>query len=238
MKQFQLFKIGIVSWGMMFLWSASSCLATEPSAEAILQTARLQPTTRPLVLSAEIRGAEEDLPLTISIAHGEIDYQLTNPEEEITLKLSPTTTSLQTTTEKGQTALNSNRRHQEIRNTGVTYDDLSLGFLYWPHPRLLKSDSIRGQKTWLIELLAPVQLSSSADQATPYGSARIWSDQQSGALLRMEGFDHNGRLLKRFEVVSAQKFEGLWMLKEMRIETFDPTTQKVIQRRYLDIKKK
>ena len=205
-------------------------MAAEPLPEAILQAARIQPTTRPVLLSAEIRGAEEILPLTIKIDHGVINYQLANPDELITLKLSPTATSLRTTIETDESLMNEARRHQEFRNSGVTYDDLSLGFLYWPHPRFIRSESIRGEKTWLIELTSP-------EEKNPYGNARLWIDQQSGAVIRMEGFDHNGHLLKRFEVISAQKINDIWMLKEMRIETFNPTTQKVIQRRYLDIKK-
>jgi hypothetical protein len=91
-------------------------------------------------------------------------------------------------------------------------------------------------KASIIELRAPAQNQTrKTSQPTPYGSARIWIDEKNNAPLRMEGFDRQGHLLKRFEVISAQKVEGLWMLKEMRIETFDPTTQKVIQRRYLDL---
>ncbi len=51
----------------------------------------------------------------------------------------------------------------------------------------------------------------------------------------MEGWNQNGKLMKRFEVISAQKIDGLWTLKEMRIETFDPMTGKVTQRRYLTL---
>ncbi|MFI0348214.1 MAG: outer membrane lipoprotein-sorting protein [Chthoniobacterales bacterium] len=200
------------------------------SPEAILQEARIQPTLRPLLLYATIRGAEEPLPLTIKIDHGVIHYQLTNPNELITLKLSPIATSLHTTVEANESSINEARRYQEIRNSGVTYDDLSLAFLYWPHPHLLRTEIIRGEKTWLLELISPASNSI-------YGSAHVWIDQQSSALLRMEGFNHDGRLLKRFEVISAQKIDNLWMLKEMRIETFDPATQKVIQRSYLDIGK-
>ena len=58
-----------------------------------------------------------------------------------------------------------------------------------------------------------------------------------GALMRMEGYDWNGQLAKRFEVVSAQKIEGRWFLKQMRIEEIQPGTGKVQARTYLEIKK-
>ena len=55
--------------------------------------------------------------------------------------------------------------------------------------------------------------------------------------MRMEGYDWKGQLKKRFEVVSAQKIEGRWFLKQMRIEEMEPGTSKVRSRSYLEIKK-
>ena len=214
----------------IFLNLVLSCIASsEPSAEALLREARLRPTTHPITLAAEIRGADEPLPLTFKIGKGQIEYQLHDPEETILLKLGETNSSLSETKKGNSTLVTSEKRYQEIRNTGVTYDDLSLGFLYWPHPHLTGSQQLRGTKASIIELIPP------SDDQGPYGSARIWIDQNSGAPLRMEGFDKNRNLLKRFEVISAQKINDLWTLKEMRIETFDPTTHAVIQRRYLTI---
>jgi hypothetical protein len=71
----------------------------------------------------------------------------------------------------------------------------------------------------------------------PYASVLLWVDKESGAIMRMEGFDGNGRLTKRFEVVSAQKIEGRWFLKQMRVEEMQLGTDKVQSRSYLEIKK-
>ncbi len=201
----------------------------EPSAEELLKEARLQPTAHPITLSAEIRGGEEPLPLIFKIAQGQIAYLLQDPEEKIILTLRKNQTAL-TDTQAGKTdSLSNDQRYQNIRNTGVTYDDLSLGFLYWPHPHLTKSEQLRGTKAFVLELFPP------ADDHGPYSSARLWLEANSGAPLRMEGFDKKGNLLKRFEVISAQKIDDLWMLKEMRIETFDPQTHSITQRRYLTV---
>jgi negative regulator of sigma E activity len=71
----------------------------------------------------------------------------------------------------------------------------------------------------------------------PYATVFLWVDKESGALMRMEGYDSKGQLTKRFEVVSAQKIEGRWFLKQMRIEEMEPGTNKVRSRSYLEIKK-
>ena len=42
---------------------------------------------------------------------------------------------------------------------------------------------------------------------------------------------------KRFEVISAQKIDNRWFLKQMRVEELEPGTSKVQARTYLEIKK-
>jgi hypothetical protein len=73
------------------------------------------------------------------------------------------------------------------------------------------------------------------DRNTPYASVRVWVAKQSGALLRAEAFDAQSRLLKKFEVISGQKIEGKWFLKQMRIERYNPDTGKLVSRTYLEI---
>ena len=65
----------------------------------------------------------------------------------------------------------------------------------------------------------------------------LWVDKASGALMRMEGYDWDAKLIKRFEVVSAQKIERRWFLKQMRVEQFQPGTNHVESRAYLEIKR-
>lgn len=55
--------------------------------------------------------------------------------------------------------------------------------------------------------------------------------------MRMEGYDSNGKLAKRFEVVSTQKIDNRWFLKQMRVDEMQPDTNKVQSRTYLEIKK-
>ena len=61
-------------------------------------------------------------------------------------------------------------------------------------------------------------------------------DKESGALLRAEATDWQGQISKRFEVISGQKIGERWYLKQMRIETLEPTSGKVRSRTYLEIK--
>jgi hypothetical protein len=117
---------------------------------------------------------------------------------------------------------------EPIAGTDLTYEDLALRFLYWKNPRLLESETVRSRDAWKIEI--PAQRG-----ASQYGVVRVWIDKQSAALLRIEGYDPTGRLVKRFEVVSAQKIDDQWMLKQMRVERIDPETRKTTGITYLEV---
>ena len=43
-------------------------------------------------------------------------------------------------------------------------------------------------------------------------------------MLKMIGYNSQGRPIRRFEVLHGKKFGDIWMIDEMRIETIDPKT--------------
>lgn len=218
---------------LLLLWGAALLLATSQplrcqSAGDILRAARMNPTSRAAVLKAQIRGEAPPTPLTISLQDGVIRYGFTQPEQTLILKLDPVKTQLRERLNGVTKEVSAAHLHDPIRDTGVTYEDLSLGFLYWPDPLLQGEQTIRSRQAWKIDLQAP--------SGEPlYGVARVWIDKESGAILRMEGYDKKGLLLRRFEVISAQKLDDLWMLKQMRIESFEPGKPDPLSRRYLEV---
>jgi hypothetical protein len=124
------------------------------------------------------------------------------------------------------TALNFDK---PILGTDLTFEDLALKFLYWSHAVIEGSDSIRTRASWKLLLTA-------ANHRTQYAKVELWVDKESGALLRAEATDWEGRLGKRFEVISGQKIDNRWYLKQMRVETLDPANGHVRSRTYLEIK--
>jgi hypothetical protein len=119
---------------------------------------------------------------------------------------------------------------QKIRGTGVSYEDLAFKFLYWPAARVLGEENVRTRNCWKLQLRAP-------SRESQYSNVLLWVDKAGGALMKMEGYDWKEQLAKRFEVVSAQKIDNRWFLKQMRIEELQPGTNKVQARTYLEIKK-
>jgi hypothetical protein len=119
---------------------------------------------------------------------------------------------------------------QKIRGTSISYEDLAFKFLYWPAARVLGTENVRTRNCWKLQLSAP-------SRESEYSNILLWVDKTGGALMRMEGYDWNAQLAKRFEVVSAQKIDNRWFLKQMRIEEFQPGTNHVRSRTYLEIKR-
>ncbi len=201
-----------------------------PSAREILDQVRLQQSQQVLDLQGQLRSDGTVLPFRITQTGPVIRYTFSNPPETVQLKLEEDGARLDLVFLNSTKKFSPSRLNEKIGSTAVTYGDLALKFLYWPKAEVLGADTIRTRNCWKLRLTAPTNDS-------PYKTVLLWVDKESGALMRMEGYDQKNLLVKRFEVVSAQKIEGRWFLKQMRIEEIEPGSDKVKNRSYLEIKK-
>jgi len=109
---------------------------------------------------------------------------------------------------------------KSIRGTDVTYDDLSMRFLYWPNARLVGFDKIKARECWKVRVRNP-------DRRGAYATVDVWIDKGTGGMLKMIGYNAQGRAIRRFEVLHGKKFGDIWMIDEMRIETINPSNGQV-----------
>lgn len=180
--------------------------------------------------AAEVRGqlrsGAEVSPFKLSVDHGLLRFAFEKPPRVFEVRLGEESGGVFDA--KG-VALKKGMKEEVAPGTGVTAEDLSLGFLYWPDAQLLGSEFVRGRNAWMIDLRP-------GRRGSEFAVVRVWLDRSSGALLRIEGYDWEGRLLRRFEVVSGQRIDGQWMLKQMRIERFGPEDAlRPVGRSYLEI---
>jgi hypothetical protein len=203
---------------------------TPPPAREILDQVRLQQSQQQLDLQGQLRSDATVIPFRITQTGPVIRYTFTNPAEVVQLRLGEDGTRLDLVLQNSTKKFSSSRLDERIGGTAVTYGDLALKFLYWPDAQVIGAETLRTRNCWKLRLTAP-------SKDAPYATVLLWVDKESGALMRMEGYDWKGELKKRFEVVSAQKIEGRWFLKQMRIEEMEPATNKVRSRSYLEIKK-
>lgn len=196
--------------------------------DSILEAARMNPLGVPITLNAQLRAGDKKVPFQIAVRDGIISYIFKNPDQEIRLRLGEESSIVEERRDGKTTPVAPTTFDDSVRGGLLTYEDLALRFLYWKNSRVLGEETIRSRPTTKIEIPAPVS-------GTQYGVVRVWIDRESGALLRTEGYDREGKLIKRFEVVSAQKLDGQWMLRQMRVERIDPNTRKTTGRTYLEV---
>lgn len=102
---------------------------------------------------------------------------------------------------------------RRLKGRNVTYEDISLNFLYWPKARIDGSDTVDWVNCWKLRL-------EPGGQPSSYASVELWVRKADGTFLNGEGYDKSGAMVKRFKVASGQADPlGGWMLKRMRIET-------------------
>src|SRR2546421_9186901 len=226
---FRMHKISVV-----LLWAvngASLAIAAPfPEAKDVLASVRARQAQQELQLQGELREGPTVVPFRLTQTGPIIRYTFSNPDQALQLRLGENDSRLEEVTSEGVEKIAPAQFDRKVRGTSVTYEDLSLRFLYWPG-RVTGENEIRTVNCWKLEMKAPSRQSQ-------YSNVWLLVGKENGALMKMEAYDWNAKLSKYFEVVSCQKIEGRWFLKEMRIEEMDSSNGKVKTRTYLDIKKK
>jgi Outer membrane lipoprotein-sorting protein len=201
-----------------------------PSARDILESVRMRQVQQQIDLHGQLRQNEVVIPFELIQTGSVVRYVFSDPNETLQLQLGENDSRLEEISATGTETVRPAELNHKVRGLDVTYEDLALKFLYWPNPKLLGVETITTGNCWKLELRP-------GSDRSQYSRVVLWIHQNSGALMRLEGYNAKGELLKRFNVVSAQKIDDRWFLKQMRIEAFEPGTNHVISRTYLEIKK-
>src|SRR5437870_8481800 len=215
---------------LYFVSALSIYSAPVPSANEILASVRMIEARQQIDLQGQLRQNDVVVPFRLIQNGPLIRYSFTNPDEVLQLRLGQSSSRLDLITDTGTQKFAASKLEEKIRGTSVTYEDLAFKFLYWQTARVLGEENVRTRNCWKLQLRAP-------SRESQYSNVLLWIDKASGALMRMEGYDWNGQLAKRFEVVSAQKIDNRWFLKQMRVEELQAGTNHVQSRTYLEIKK-
>jgi hypothetical protein len=201
----------------------------QQDANAILDQIRSAQAQISRTLSGRLRPENGDpIPFQLQLKGPEFDYKFTNPPETIKLQMSDNGSVLTDEKSAGQQILAGSRLSEPVRGTDITYEDLSLRFIYWKNAKFEGEQRVR-TITCSIVLVQP------ATRNTEYGSVRLWIAKDRGALIKAEGYNWQGKAIKRFEVISGQQIEGKTIFKQIRIERLDSQTGKVVSRTYLEL---
>ncbi len=123
---------------------------------------------------------------------------------------------------------------QLIPGTDVSYEDLSMRFLYWKGGRLVDDPAnsrIKGRDCYIVEVPNP------NPKVGQYAWMRLWLDKENGTAWQIDGYGADGKLKKRFSITSVQRLsDGSWFFKQMKLEVRNPQNpDRTIALNYLDM---
>lgn len=195
--------------------AAAPCPAdlAHPPVEQILERARITAAVQQGALAGHMSDGRRRVPLTLEMADKRMRFSFTEPHQVISLDLGGDGFKFFEDIGKGDQAVPPARYGNRVRDTEITYEDLALRFLFW-NGEMLGEEKLKGRPVWKVRLNNP-------RREGPYGVVLAWIEQQSSALMRVQGYDWEGRCIKQFEVVSVMSVGDAWMIKEMRVETLD-----------------
>jgi hypothetical protein len=214
---------------LLLCWLVPQLSWAQEDANAILDELRSAQAHISQPLSGRLRPENGDpIPFQLQLEGAEFDYKFTNPPETIKLQLTDTGSVLTDQTTAGQQVLSGARLSDSVRGSDVTYEDLSLRFIYWKNAKYEGEQHVR-------TITCSMILTQPTNRNSNYSAVRLWIAKDRGALIKAEGYNWQGKVVKRFEVISGQQIEGKTIFKQIRIERLDPQNGKVISRTYLEL---
>ena len=199
-----------------------------PEAGEILRLVRYSQSTGNQVFNGQIRPRKigfKSTPMRMELFAGGVRFvffegnsRSNKVDQVLELKLLNGRYELTEPTRSGTDKITPERYSERIRGSDIIYEDIAMRFLYWPEPRHLKVEKAKGGAAWKIRCTNP-------DGTGPYSIVDVWVSQESGILVRMNGFDVKGRLIKSYEVDSIQRHKGSWILKMMNVRSYPATAE-------------
>jgi len=199
-----------------------NAMAQAPNPETILEGARLSASLTKLEkgLTGNIRKGNQKTPITLFLMGREIQFQFSenpNTPRIFHMRMGDSSYNLFEIIDGKTRDLSASQLVAPIANTDLTYEDLSLGFLYWPNPKLEGNENVGGQACYKIRIDKP--------HNTPgrYDVVYVWVHEKFGAFMKIRGHDAKGGLLKEFQVEDImQVADKVWTLRKMQVSTHDP----------------
>lgn len=122
---------------------------------------------------------------------------------------------------------------QPIAGTDVTYEDLSMRFLYWKGSAILpdsQDSRIKGRDCYIVQAPNP------SPGVGQFATVRMWVDKENGTVWQIDGYGADGKLRKRFSITSVQRLsDGTWFFKQMKMEVRDPSSGRTTALDYLEM---
>lgn len=197
------------------LFFAVSGLSSAQNAELIMQSVRqVAVLQNEQDLHGSIRKGRVKTSLSMFLRGKNIQFALNGGKEYFLLSLDQQSQQLEQLVGGKRSKFPSSKIAAPIANSDVSYEDLALSFLYWPNPKVVGEDKIKGQDCWRVHVVNP-------GKSGRYREVSVWVTKKQRALLKVIGYGPARKSLKLFEITDLMNIKGRFTVKTMRVASFD-----------------
>lgn len=208
-----------------------------PDGDQLMHEVRMQLPVQPLDLSGFIQTRDKETrkktrrELETSLRFGDAPpharYDILSPQGTLqhSLHVNWTTNRIQLVhrDSRGQALQEAPSPQDAILDTGITWSDLSLDFLWWPAAKAVGRDSIKTRPCVIVEIPAP------PDRPDLY-QLRAWIDTKARFVVKAELLNRQGERLKKIEVDSIKEIrDDVWMVKDLEVRDYQNKRRSLIR---------
>ncbi len=215
--------------------TAISALSTmsahaDEAAEKVLRGARFAAALQNQDLHGYMKKDGSKTPITLFLRGQNIQFQykVGKVDKRFHMRLMPNQFDLLEIIENKTRKFNNKKLAERINETDLSFEDLSMRFLYWKNSSIVGEEKISGQKCHRVRLVNP-------DEAGDYRIVYAWVHKKFGSLMRVVGYNAAGQPLKQFQVTDLMKVGKEFTLKRMRVDSL--RDNKVVGTTYLEFDK-
>ena len=203
--------------------------ARQPDANAMIRSIRLSATLQQMDLAGVIRkDGQADVPVSLFVRENNMQFWL-GRNERFHIRMGNEEAKLMTVVDDKGTTKNfpTSKLVQRINGTDVTYEDLTLRFLYWQNAKLEGEERIRGEDCYKVRLDNPKPGTGA------FAAVYVWIHKKYGAFWQIRAHDKQGRALKEFQVNSVMQLPGGkgYTIQEMLVNSLSPDLRVTSQTR-------
>lgn len=207
-KLFATSKIGVI---LAFFTLSSHA---DEAAEKLLSGARYSATLQNQDLQGRMKkdGKENPVALFLRGQNIQFQYKVGNVDKRFHMHLMENQFDLFEMIDGKKQKFDNAKLSAKINDTDLSFEDLSMRFLYWKDCTIVGEEKVSGQMCHKVRLVNP-------DKSGDYRIVNIWVHQKYGALMSVVGYDLKGSPLKRFQVTDLMKVGKNYTLKRMRVDS-------------------
>lgn len=214
----------------MMIISSATVFADE-AADKILKSARYAATLQNQDLHGHMKKNGRKTPVTLFLKKENIQfyYQVNKVPKRFHMHLKDDQFDLLEIVDDKTLRFNNKKLAERINGTDLSFEDLSMRFLYWKNSTIVREEKVSGQKCHVIRLRNP-------GKEGAYSTVDVWVHKKQGALMRVVGYAADGSPMKRFQVNDIMKVGPKeYTLERMRVDSIQ--NNKVTGTTYLEFKK-